>query len=114
MKLTKKEIQQIIKEELEATMSEGMASNEAMFVATYRAFLMNNGEQDVTVATQAAEAELEKLLNSPLEWAISMLSAENQKAAEDVIEPSKMKVKRPWPTSPSPMERSPHKSAQEE
>ena len=114
MKFTSTQIKQIIKEELEAAMSEGIGSDEGTFVAVYRAYLMNQGEEDVSVATQAAEAELEKLLNSPIEWAISLIAGENQKAYQAVSQPSTKKSSRPWPTSPSPMERSPHTSAQEE
>ena len=114
MKITNKQLKQIIKEELEAVVSEGLGSDEGTFVAAYRAYLMGQGEEDVNIATKAAEAELEKLLSSPLEWAINLIAGENQKAYQAIAQPSTKKQYRPWPAGPSPMERSPHKSAQEE
>ena len=119
MKLTKNKIQQMIKEELEAVMSEEQVDPGQTFIAAYRAHLMNQGEQDVTVATTAAEQALEVLKNtgSSIEAAIDFISSKNVEAHEDYVanNPSSPKKHyRPRPVGPSPMERSPHKSAQEE
>ena len=61
MKFTEKHLKKIIQEELEAVISEAEGSNEENFVATYRAHLMNQGEEDVGIAEQAARKALEVL-----------------------------------------------------
>jgi len=113
MNLTNEQLEEIIKEEFDTIISEDSKASEGRFVAVYRAYLMNKGEEDVLAATESARVELEKLLDSPLEWATSLIGSINKKAASN-IKPSKYKYRRPRPVGPSPMERSPLPSVGDE
>jgi len=120
MNLTNQQLQQIIKEELDTIMSERMGSDEGTFIAAYRAHLMNQGEQDVTVATTAAEQALEVLKNTDpifIEAAIDFISSKNVQAREDYVAnnpSSPRKQYRPPPVGPSPFERRPELSLGDE
>ena len=110
----------MIKEELDTIMSEAMDSNEGTFIAAYRAHLMNQGEQDVTVATTAAEQALEVLKNTDpifIEAAIDFISSKNVQAREDYVAnnpSSQRKHYRLPPVGPSSEERSPLPSVGDE
>ena len=119
MNLTNKQLQQMIKEELDTIISETMGSDEGTFIAAYRAHLMNQGEQDVTVATTAAEQALEVLKNtgSSIEGAIDFISSKNVQAREDYVAnnpSSPRKQYRPPPVGPSPLELRPELSLGDE
>ena len=80
-------IKKLLKEEIKTVVSEGLGSDEGNFIAAYRAYLMNQGEQDVTVATTAAEQALEVLKNtgSSIEGAIEFISSKNIQARKDYV-----------------------------
>jgi hypothetical protein len=98
MKLTNTELKRIIKEELESVISETEGSNEEGFVAAYRAHLMNQGEQDVGMADQAARQALETLkkTGSSIEAAIAFLGQGNQGNFNQTVSPSKPASSRSW------------------
>ena len=117
MKLTNTQLEELIKEELETVMSETEGSNKWSFIIPYKTYLLYQGLED-----QQAEKVAEQTWNSlssnpfPMDEVIKMIGEKNTESfnkAKAGITPTK-KPSRPWPSGPSPMERSPHKSAQEE
>tara|TARA_R110001592_G_scaffold348893_1_gene643394 strand:- start:1060 stop:1407 length:348 start_codon:yes stop_codon:yes gene_type:complete len=98
MKFTEKHLKKIIQEELEAVISEAEGSNEENFVATYRAHLMNQGEEDVAIAEQAARKALEvlKITGSSIENAIATIGQNVQDDFDSRVSPSKKPSSRSW------------------
>lgn len=90
MKLTNTQLKKLIKEEFESVMSEAEGSNEENFVAVYRAHLMNQGEEDVGIADQAARQALEvlKATGSSIENAIATIGQSVQGDFDSAVSPS--------------------------